>query len=88
MLAGGTPVGRSVMVIKVESDLETALNAEAQRRGVSPETLAVDALRQRFLPRPLPFEPQDEWERGLLEAAIDCGVSLPDSAFSREELYD
>jgi len=40
------------------------------------------------LPRPLPFEPQDEWERGLLEAAIDCGVSLPDSAFSREELYD
>jgi hypothetical protein len=55
---------------------------------VSPETLAVDALRQRFLPRPLPFEPQDEWERGLLEAAIDCGVSLPDSAFSREELYD
>jgi hypothetical protein len=76
------------MVIKVESDLEVALNAEAQRRGVAPEALAVEALRQRFLPRPLPFEPQDEWERRLLSIGTDCGVSLPDSAFTSDELYD
>jgi hypothetical protein len=76
------------MVIKVESDLEAALTAEAGRRGVSAETLAVEALRQRFLPRALPFEPQDEWERRLLSIGTDCGVSLPDSAFTSDELYD
>ena len=32
--------------------------------------------------------PQDEWERRLLDAAQDCGVSLPDSAVSSEELYE
>lgn len=32
--------------------------------------------------------PQDEWERGLMESALDCGVSLPDSALSSEGLYD
>ncbi|HKB01573.1 MAG TPA: hypothetical protein VKD90_05100 [Gemmataceae bacterium] len=76
------------MVIKVESELEAALASEADRRGVSPEALAIEALRQRFLPRPLPFEPRDEWERGLLAIGTDCGVSLPDSAFSSDELYD
>ena len=76
------------MVITPDPQLEAALTAAAQKQGVAPEALALDALRKRFLPRPLPFEPQDEWERGLLEAAIDCGVSLPDSAFLAEELYD
>lgn len=33
-------------------------------------------------------EPQDDWERRLREAASDCGVSPPDEALSREELYD
>lgn len=32
--------------------------------------------------------PRDEWERGLLDAAKDCGVSPPDSALSSEGLYD
>jgi hypothetical protein len=35
-----------------------------------------------------PLEPRDEWERGLLEAARNWGVSLPDSALSSEGLYD
>jgi hypothetical protein len=34
------------------------------------------------------LEPQDEWERRLLAAAVDCGVSLPNSALSSDELYD
>lgn len=35
-----------------------------------------------------PIQPQDDWERRLLEAASDCGVSLADEALRREALYD
>ena len=76
------------MVISIQTDLESALNAAARKQGVTPEELAVTTLRQRFMPGPLPFEPRDEWERRLLAIGTDCGVSLPDSAFSSEELYD
>jgi hypothetical protein len=34
------------------------------------------------------LQPRDEWERGLLAAARDWGISLPDSALSSEGLYD
>ena len=73
------------MVITLDPQLEAALTEIAGKQRVSPEALALDALRKRFLP---PFEPRDEWERLLLSVATDCGVSLPHSAFSREELYD
>jgi hypothetical protein len=76
------------MVITPDPQLEAALTAAAQKQGVAPEALALDALRKRFLPRPLPFEPQDEWDRTLRTAALDCGVGLPDSAFSSDELYE
>jgi hypothetical protein len=76
------------MVIPIHADLEAALTSAALKQGVSPEDLAVAALRQRFLPRPLPFEPRDEWERGLFAAAVECGVSLSDEAVSSEGLYD
>jgi hypothetical protein len=76
------------MVIPIQIDLESALKAAARKQGVTPEELAVTTLRQRFMPRPLPFEPRDEWERGLLEAAVDCGVSLSNEAVSSEGLYD
>ena len=75
------------MVITPDPQLEAALAAAARECGVTPEALALDALRQKFLPRPLPFEPQDEWERRLLAIGRDCGVALPDSAFLGEELY-
>ena len=39
-------------------------------------------------PSSTPVHPQDEWERQLLALAIDCGVSLPDSALSSDELYE
>ena len=61
------------MVIHLTPQLEAALNEQARQRGVAPETLALDALRQRFLPNTPPIEPQDDWERRLFEAAIDCG---------------
>jgi hypothetical protein len=76
------------MVITLGPDLEAVLSDEARKQGVAPEVLALDALRQRFLADAQPPQPRDEWERGLLDAARDCGVSLPDSALSSEGLYD
>lgn len=75
------------MVITLGPELEAALSESARKNGVAPEVLAINALRERFLTVPT-FCPQDEWERRLLEAASDCGVSLPDSALSREEMYE
>jgi hypothetical protein len=75
------------MTLTLEVDLEAALNEQARRQGVAPEVLAVNALRSRFLDAAA-LQPRDEWERGLLEAARDCGVSLPDSALSSEGLYE
>ena len=76
------------MVIQLSPQLEAALSEQARRRGVSPEVLAVEALQQRFLPTAPAVEPRDEWERRLFGAAIDCGVSVPDSALSSEGLYE
>ena len=76
------------MVITLGPELETALSDLAVKRGVPPESLALNALRDRFLADSTQLQPRDEWERGLLEAAQDCGVSLPDSALSSDGLYD
>ncbi len=78
----------SAMVVELTQQLETALKEQASRRGVAPETLALDAIRDRFLPKIAITEPQDDWERRLFEAAIDCGVSVPDSALSSDGLYE
>ncbi len=76
------------MVISVPSQLEAALSEQARLRGVTPEVLALDTLRERFLPEAGPVEPRDDWERRLFGAAIDCGVSVPDSALSSDGLYE
>jgi hypothetical protein len=76
------------MVISLTPQLEAALSEQARQRGVTPEILALNALRDRFLPKAPTIEPQDEWERTLFAAAIDCGVSVPDSALSSEGLYE
>ncbi len=75
------------MVITLDPELEAALNEVARHKGIAPEVLALNVLRERILSM---FEllPRDEWERGLLDLAIDCGVSLPDWAVSSEGLYD
>jgi hypothetical protein len=75
------------MVINLGPDLEAALNEVARRQGFAPNVLAINTLRERFLAA-AELRPRDEWERGLLEAARDCGISLPDSASSSEGLYD
>jgi hypothetical protein len=71
----------------VEPELEAALNDLARKQGVAPEALALQALRERFLP-PVPTPPRDEWERRLRSAATDCGKSLSNEAVSSEGLYD
>ena len=76
------------MVVHLPPQLEAAISEQARRRGVAPEALALDALRERFLPTAPPVEPRDDWERQLFGAAIDCGVSVPDSALSSDGLYE
>lgn len=76
------------MVIHLTPQLEAALSEQARRRGVAPEVLALDALQERFLSKAPRIEPQDDWERKLFGAAIDCGISVPDSALSSDGLYE
>jgi hypothetical protein len=76
------------MVISLGPELEAALNEAARRQGVAPEELAVQALRERFVGTGAQLQPRDEWERRLLEAATDCGVSLSNEAVSSEGIYD
>lgn len=76
------------MVITLGADLECALNDLAQKRGVAPEVLAVNALRERFLALALRVQPQDAWEQRLLGAATDCGVALSHEAASSDGLYE
>jgi hypothetical protein len=76
------------MVITISADLEAALQEHARRRGVAPEVLANSVLRDRLLNHPVAVEPKDEWERRLLQAATDCGVSLSDSALSSDGVYE
>lgn len=76
------------MVVSMLPELEAAIKEEARRQGIAPHVVAFNALYERFVGKPSPLEPRDDWERQLLSIGIDCGVSLPDSAVSREELYD
>ena len=64
------------------------MNNLARKQGVAPESLAVNALRERFLDPSQRIPPRDGWERGLLAAATDCGVSLSNEAVSSEGLYE
>jgi hypothetical protein len=75
------------MVVTLPPQLESALIAQARRRGVAPEELALTVLRRHLLPV-APPTPADEWERRLFGAAVDCGVTVPDAALSSEGLYE
>lgn len=75
------------MVVTLDPKLEAALKEGANRKGVAPEELALEVLRQRLLVA-APLEPRDEWERGLLAAARPWGVSLSNEALSSEGIYE
>lgn len=76
------------MVVHLGRELEAALIESAKRRGIAPETLALEALRERFLVTSPGIEPRDDWERRVLGAATDCGISLSDAAVSSDGLYE
>ena len=76
------------MTLNLGPDLEAALKDLSRQQGTLPEALALKALRERFLPVVRQIQPRDEWERSLLAAASDCGVSLSNDAVSSEGLYE
>jgi hypothetical protein len=76
------------MTITLTPELERQVVEKARRNGLVPEELALQALREKF---GAPADPElslEEWERLVHGIARPRGVSLPDEAFSREELYD
>jgi hypothetical protein len=76
------------MVIHLTEELETVLSNQARRRGVSVEDVALAALESQFLKNRGSVDARDDWERLLFNAALDCGVSVPDWALSSEGLYE
>jgi predicted transcriptional regulator len=76
------------LVITLPPELEGALNELARKEGIAPEALIIDALRDRLVERSRAIEPRDDWERLILQAGTNCGVSLPDEALSSEGLYE
>ena len=76
------------MTVVLDPALEQALSAQAKQQGLAPQELALDALRQRFLPPRPRTQPQDDCERRLAAAASNCGVSLSNEAVSSEGIYE
>ena len=76
------------MVITLTPELEAALNEAARRQGITPEAVALAALRERFLPAASDLQPRDEWERTLLSIGRARGVALSNEAVSSEGIYD
>ena len=81
-------LGEINMVITLPPELEIALNELARKRGVAPEILALDALRERLIAMTRVVEPRDEWERLVIQTGTNCGVSLPNEALGSEGLYE
>jgi hypothetical protein len=50
------------MIIKLTPDIEQALADEARKLGTTPEQLALDSLRERFVGRAAPPSPAKEPE--------------------------
>ncbi len=76
------------MTLKLEPELQRALELEAQRQGMTPEDLALSLLRSRFQSGDEELMPRDDWERRVLSMGIPCGTSLSNEALSSEGLYD
>ncbi len=75
------------MTITIDQLTSATLIARARQSGIAPETLAMNILRHAIADDPTIIEPHDEWERNLLLASSDCGVSLSNEALSSEGIY-
>jgi hypothetical protein len=78
----------SIMTITLTPDLERNLIEQARRDGLPPEEIAIRALKEKFTVPAEPTMSAEEWIRLVRGIARPRGVSLPDEAFSREDLYD
>ena len=76
------------MVISVEADLESAIKEAAERLGCTPEVMAIQALRERFVRTVAPIIPRDDWERALLAIGKPIGANLSNEALSSEGIYE
>lgn len=76
------------MTIGMLPELKAAIQEEARKQGINPEVVAFNALYERFVGKPSPLEPRDDWERQMLSLPIDCGVSLSDETLRRESMYE
>jgi len=76
------------MTLTLDPQLESTLNERAQAEGISPETLAIKALWEKFAAHHSPIVPQDDWERDLLKIGRNAGIALSNEALSSEGLYD
>ena len=76
------------MTITLDPQLEAALIEQARRQGVSPESLALAAIRARILVPGPADDFGDEWVRRLRRVATECGVALSDDAVSSEGIYE
>jgi len=72
------------MTMTPSPELEAKLAQHAARGNQDPETSAKWILDEILGLPSLPFLPRDSWERDLLAAASECGVSLSNEALSRE----
>jgi hypothetical protein len=76
------------MTIELDPKLESALNDSARRRGLEPEEIVVDILRERLLVAPASTAAGKDWVQHLLGAAKDYGVSLPAEALTSDGMYE
>ena len=63
-------------------------SADDQLEGMVAEAFALKTRRERLIAPPRAIEPRDDWERLIIQAGTDCGVSLPHEALSSEGLYE
>jgi len=89
----GPTKGRiEIVEITLTPELEQAAIVQAERAGVSTQELVLEILHNKLLcdhaASKAALVPNDEWERELISAAVDCGVSLADDVLSSEGLYE
>jgi hypothetical protein len=75
------------MTITLDPKLEAAVREAAEKRGVTPEYLAINTLQWRFMEEEM-RKPRDDWERALLAMGRDWGVVLTNEQVSSEGIYD
>lgn len=75
------------MMITLTHEMEAALQEQARKRGMTPEAVVIDALRDQLYPEDR-YLPRDDWERRLRSIGKDHGVSLPPEALTSEGIYE